>query len=609
MAGVVSNSDGGGVDWSGEVQARLSHTLALLNSGDVIFPGGRVLSAAGGDGEPVLGAQALPEAYRRDGAEATAWRWREFSFGLRDGRSGQVFCARDLSGVHPLYYCSRPGEFFAFASEVEPLLALPGMERRLNRLKAAIYLAAGAGWNALDASMTFFEGIHRLPPGHLLIATSEGVTVRRYASYQNVEELSDVSPAELSEELLARLRRAVHRRADGAGLLLSGGLKSASIAALACEGLAEGTKLQCWAFVPVDPPGWIWPDDPRPAIEELKRQHAIEVHPVGWKEWGMDDDDDYYPDMRQQPVWFYIREDEMAAMAGAEQVGLTALMTGMGGQWLPIFRRPPGLAWAAIRSGDWRAIVFDEQGGRRRTTREVARLIKNNFLAPLLSSGVCSRLGISPWSQGQTAPIERRLLVRESFLAETGAAEWMHNRAGRLARDFRENAYEEATRGGLQLHLENWALLGRRHGLEFRYPFLDPEVVDFCFRLPASYHLGGDSQRVLREAMRGLLPEPIRTRRGRLASISDWPYRKMRLHALQRARLAELERHPLLSTMVDLTPIHQALDRFPSEAKLQETAARRGLKEAAGLVNPGGVPTTVEYFRSFAQFLDRNGFR
>jgi asparagine synthase (glutamine-hydrolysing) len=558
--------------------------------------------------EPVLDIQLLLEAYRRDGAEATAWRWKEFSFGMRDGQSGEVFCARDLSGVHPLYYCSRPGEYFAFAAEVEPLLALPGMERRLNRLKAAVYLA-GVGWNALDASMTFFEGIHRLPPGHLLIATCAGVTVRRYATFHDVEELSRVTLAELSEELLARLRRAVQRRTDSAGLLLSGGLKSASIAALASGGLTQEAKLPCWSFVPVDAPGWTWPDDPRPALEKLKRKLAIEVHPVGWREWGMADDSGYYPEVRQQPIWFYIREDEMAAMAGAEQAGLTALMTGMGGQWLPIFRRPPGVAWAAIRSGDWRAIAFDGHAGGRRTAREAARLVKNNFLAPLLSSGVCSRLGIRPWSPGRAAPMERRSLIRESFLEETGAAEWMHDRAGKLAGDFRENAYEDLARGGLQLHLENWALLGRRHGLEFRYPFLDPEVVDFCFRLPASYHLGGDSQQVLREAMRGLLPEPIRTRRGRLASVTDWPYRKVRLHVLQRARLAELERHPLLSTMVDLSPIHQALDQFPCEANLQDTTSRCGLLEAARQVNPGGVPTTVEYFRSFAQFLDRNGFR
>lgn len=573
----------------------------VLQPGELVFSAGvEARDEHGGREEAEHTKTALKRTFADRSVSAAAWLGREHSFGFRDARDGSIVCVRDLCGVEPLYYVSKPGELFAFAFEIEVLLSLPGVGQRLNRLKAALYLH-GSGLDALDSTMTFFEGVQRLAPGHYLVAKPSGITIGPYAKFDELEEFTGTSSSELSEELAMRLRRAVHTRRSGAGLLLSGGLKSAAIAALACEGRTALAKLPCWTFWPQDVPGWTWPDDPRPQVEELSRQLPLQVHRAGWAGSRHEQGEDYYPEIRERPIWFYIREDEAVALAGAEQAGLSALMTGMGGQWLPIFRPPYPLGWPALRHGGWRSLWFDRERQKRRPRREIARLVRNHLLAaflPALGSGRRS---------GRHR--DRRTLLRDSFVKESGLADWLQERVTTLSRDWRENAYHELIRGGLQLHLENWAMLGRIHGIEFRYPLLDPEVIDFCWRLPASYYLGGDSQRVFREAMRGLLPETIRTRKRRFASVVDWPYRKVQLHPRQRTRLMELQRHPLLSTMVDLAPIHAALDCFPSEAALQAALTSGGLEAAARLVTPGGVPTTVEFYWSLAQFLDRNGFR
>lgn len=583
-------------DWPANAAA-----LTVLRAGEVVFPSS-VNGIASADNDTVRRIGAVIDRLGGEGGavEAVAKAGCEHSFGFRDVRSGHTVCVRDLCGVEPLYYVSRPGDFFAFASEIEPLLALPRVQCRLNRLKAALHLS-GPGVNALDASMTFFEDMHRLPPGHSLIATPRGVTVHRYVSFEQGEAFRGASDAELSEELLMRLRRAVRKGADKAGLLLGGGLKSAAIAALACEDRSMRNKLPCWTFWPEDVPGWTWPDDPRPQVDALSHQLPLQVHRVGWKGSRLERGEDYYPEIRERPVWFYLREDEAEAMAGAEQAGLSALITGMGGQWLPIFRPPHPLGWSAMRDGGWRSLFVDRERQKHRPVREIGRLVRDHLLASLLPAIGSTR--------APDRRRDRRSLLRESFAAETGLAEWVRDRVATLSRDFRENAYREMAHGGLQLHLENWAMLGRAHGLEFRYPLLDREVVDFCWRLPASYYLKGESQRVMREAMRGRLPETIRTRKRRLAAIVDWPYRKVQLHPRQRSRLVELQRHPALSAMVDLAPIHQVLDQFPTESALRRAMMSGGLKAAADLVTPGGIPTTVEYYWSFARFLDRNGFR
>lgn len=586
------------IDWSGDTHVSPSATIARLRPGDV-FSLSEITAAAG---------RTLAESYRYGGPDKAIHGSGDGSFGLCDIKDGNGFCVRDRCGVYPLYYTFKPGRFFAFASDIASLLCISGVEGRLNRLKAALFLG-GPARDGYDTTLTFYEGIYRLPPSHYLVATPATVRVLPYQRDVFGDDLARACFRELSEEFLRRLRSAVHKRAECAGLLLSGGLKSAAIATLAAPATPNSRKLPCWSFIPVEADGWKWEHRPRPLIESLEQRLQISVRYIRWTDVQGIEEAELYPQQCQQPNWFYIREDEAVAMAEAERAGLSALMTGVGAQWLPIFRRPIGVAWTALRSGDWRSIAINAETGRWRTPREVARILKFDVLKPSLTPSLRQWLGPGYIGHGHPfAGYERRTIVRQSFLAETGASDWLRDRAHRVSRDFRENALSEITRGQLQLHLENWALLGKHHRLEFRYPFLDADVVDFAIGLPASYYLGGNPERIVREAMRNILPEEIRLRRERMPFIIDWPYRKLHRHELQLRRLEALERHPLLSTMVDLALVREAMERFPSADALKQAIATGGTNAALQVVAPDGIPATVDHLWAFARFLDRNGF-
>ena len=59
------------------------------------------------------------------------------------------------------------------------------------------------------------------------------------------------------------------------------------------------------------------------------------------------------------------------------------------------------------------------------------------------------------------------------------------------------------------------------HSIEARVPFLDYRLVEFTLGLPEDYKLeNGITKRVLREAMRGILPEKIRLRRDKLGFVT-----------------------------------------------------------------------------------------
>ena len=157
-----------------------------------------------------------------------------FALAIWDARRRRLVLARDRFGIKPLYY--RPeGSALAFASE---LRALPRGEVDLDALEA--FLA----FNSIPAPLTIFREARKLPAGHLLVWEDGRIAIDRYArpAPVSVAELRDDGDAELVEELRARLRDSVraHLVSDvPVGVLLSGGVDSALLAALAAEQAAE----------------------------------------------------------------------------------------------------------------------------------------------------------------------------------------------------------------------------------------------------------------------------------------------------------------------------------------------------------------------------------
>jgi asparagine synthase (glutamine-hydrolysing) len=142
--------------------------------------------------------------------------------------------ARDRFGIKPLYY--RPSESeLAFASE---LRALPRGEIDLDALEA--FLA----FNSIPAPLTIFREVRKLPAGHLLSWEEGRVRLERFARPAPVpaSQVRDDEEAELVEELRSRVRDSVraHLVSDvPVGVLLSGGVDSAFLAALAAEESSE----------------------------------------------------------------------------------------------------------------------------------------------------------------------------------------------------------------------------------------------------------------------------------------------------------------------------------------------------------------------------------
>ena len=154
-----------------------------------------------------------------------------FAVAIWDAPRRRLLLARDRFGIKPLYYRDVAGEL-AFASE---LRALPRGEIDLDALEA--FLA----FNSIPAPLTIFREVRKLPAGHVLVWEDGTVRLERFARPAPLPERDD-EEAELVEELRSRLRDSVraHLVSDvPVGVLLSGGVDSALLAALAAEESAE----------------------------------------------------------------------------------------------------------------------------------------------------------------------------------------------------------------------------------------------------------------------------------------------------------------------------------------------------------------------------------
>lgn len=157
----------------------------------------------------------------------------DFVFAIWNARRRRLFCARDHFGMKPLFYV-RIGHTLVFSNTMDCLRRHPGVSARINELAIADFLLFD---NNQDLSSSAFADILRLPPAHALECQDGVASTRRYWRLPEVAEVNYRRP----EDCLDRFRQVMDAavsdrlRSDSAGILLSGGLDSPTVAASACR--------------------------------------------------------------------------------------------------------------------------------------------------------------------------------------------------------------------------------------------------------------------------------------------------------------------------------------------------------------------------------------
>src|SRR5256885_908154 len=184
--------------------------------------------------------EILPHLYEEYGRDMVSHLNGMFAFALWDDRRRSLFIARDRFGEKPLYW----GVFdqtLLFASEPKVLLAHPAVRPNLNLNALRQYLS----FDYVPAPLSIYEGISKLPAAHMLTLEDGKVIVERYwkLSYKTREPVPSVNEA--AEQLRELLADSVRMRLVSdvpLGVLLSGGIDSSLVTALAVRAAPETVK-------------------------------------------------------------------------------------------------------------------------------------------------------------------------------------------------------------------------------------------------------------------------------------------------------------------------------------------------------------------------------
>ena len=181
----------------------------------------------------------LPHLYEETGPRFVERLHGMFALALWDAGRERLVLARDRLGKKPLLWTRLPDGTLAFASELKALLRLPQVSREIDLDAIDAYLAL----QYVPGNQTALRGIHKLPPGHVLVAEGETERIERYWRPEPAE--SSTHEGEWLERVRATVGDAVRQRlvADvPLGALLSGGIDSSIVVALMAQASSQPVR-------------------------------------------------------------------------------------------------------------------------------------------------------------------------------------------------------------------------------------------------------------------------------------------------------------------------------------------------------------------------------
>lgn len=181
--------------------------------------------------------EVLLKAYEEWGVDCLEKLRGMFAFGIWDSRKNILFLARDRLGVKPLYYFSSP-DCFLFASEVRALAATGIPETSISQTGLFNYLSFGS----LSGPETIWNSINELLPAHYLLISSNSITEKKY--WDPLQPVSN-NAGSYEERVASTLKESVNLRQVSdvsLGAFLSGGIDSSAVVSLMDHGTDQAVE-------------------------------------------------------------------------------------------------------------------------------------------------------------------------------------------------------------------------------------------------------------------------------------------------------------------------------------------------------------------------------
>ena len=500
--------------------------------------------------------EVLPHLYEEYGTAMVQHLNGMFAFALWDAKDRRLLMARDRFGEKPLYWGVFDGTLL-FASEPKVLLAHPAVRPGLDLNALRQYLS----FDYIPAPLSIYEGIQKLPAAHLLTLENGRVDIQRYWRLSYKTRTPVPREKEAAEHLEGLLADSVSMRLVSdvpLGVLLSGGVDSSTVAALAVRASSEAVKTFSISFAEssFDESSYA-----RAVAKFLGTDHHEErlsanlaanlVGEIGsWM-------DEPFSDPSLVPTYLlsrFTRKHVTVALGGD---GGDELFAGYpmywGHRWAEVYDRIPRLLRRRVIEPvvnslpvKTKNLSFDYRARRFVLAADYEQVARHHI-----------------WFGSFTPAEQTELLTND--VKRASDADIYRDARGLLAACDSNDVVECMQSLDTQLYLAEDILTkvdraSMAVSLEVRAPFLDPRVAEYAASLPSHYKLHGRKTKyILKRAVADLLPPFVlqRGKKGFGVPVAEWLKGKLRPLARDLLSPERLRRSGLFD------PIHVA--RLQSE--------------------------------------------
>ncbi|HSB26409.1 MAG TPA: asparagine synthase (glutamine-hydrolyzing) [Pyrinomonadaceae bacterium] len=471
--------------------------------------------------------EVLPHLYEEYGDEMVRELNGMFAFALWDSKRRRLLIARDRFGEKPLYW----GIFdktLLFASEPKVLLAHPAVRPSLNLQALRHYLS----FDYVPAPLSIYEGISKLPAAHKLVWEDGRASVECYwqLNYNTVTPVpsEDEAAAKLKELLADSVRMRLVSDVP-LGVLLSGGVDSSTVAALAVRASSEAVKTFSISFAEAsfDESAYA-----RGVAKFLGTDHHEErlsanlaanlVSEIGaWM-------DEPFSDPSLVPTYLlsrFTRKHVTVALGGDGGDELFAGYPMYGGiKWAEIYKQVPPVVRDHLIEPFIRLLPVKTKN--LSLDYKAMRFVTGAKYDPVARHHI--------WF-GSFTPDQQEELLTANALAQTNGD--IYQQARQMMKECGEQDPVKSMQNlDTRLYLAEDILTkvdraSMAVSLEVRAPFLDPRVAEFAASLPSNYKLRGQKTKyILKRAVDDMLPRFVtrRPKKGFGVPVAEWLKFKLR---------------------------------------------------------------------------------
>lgn len=422
-------------------------------------------------------------SYEKWGEECPKYFLGDFVFAIFDKVKKKFFFAKDHIGIRPFFYYIDE-QFFCFTSELSALFSIDSIKKQPNNYAIKNFLED----HSLRYEETFYQNIKRLSPAHWIMLEKDKIRVSKYWYPEQIKINKSISFKDASDKFKNLLEEAIKvrlRTAYSVGCELSGGLDSSSVACIASKiKLSKSITLFSQRYG-----GWTCDESYYSNLvgKSLNLDiQSVRVDQLDYKkEYSLDNYFGMFPDWPTYGSFMGL----LPIANNAQEKNIRVLLTGQGGDHI--------VAGNLYMFADYlKTFQLKKLYVELKYRKWQKKIIKSYVIRPNLPGFIMKlRSVLTIKHRNYTKNKESKIENQSSSFAFNADLDYVSGTFNAFWND--SNIYHNI----------------ERFNIESRHPYFDIRLVEFCLSLPAEYKLKlGVSKRILREAMKGILPEPVRIR-------------------------------------------------------------------------------------------------